>query len=100
MKLNESECSHLFSIINRGISGKTFHLSSELIKDLLNNYNIKIQKTENGYTCFHGHNIGEASVAQTSGESFCLFLKSHGCFIDPSDISGSLKKFCELNFKG
>lgn len=98
MKFTEVEKLICLAIINKGYTGLPFDLSQDFKKVLLDVHNIKIQKAESGSICFHAHKVGEGKVATSSGEAFCLFLKSKGCVLNETQPDESIRIFCIKNF--
>lgn len=86
------------SVINRGLSGVSFELGDAYTRYLLDEFNIKIQKTPTGFFCYHSYKVGDGQTARSDGEALCLFLRQKGCTLSPEDVAGSMERFCRENF--
>lgn len=65
-------------LIQKGIADLDFkfELNDESIADLIDLFNIKLQKCSSGFICFQGHKVGLARKATCSGMALCRFLHS------------------------
>lgn len=90
----------LISEINSPSTGNSFALPEDFIKFLLEEFNLKIQKIDSGYICFHSYKVGSGSLGQSSGEALAKFLCLNKCVINPKDPDGSLTDFCQKAFVG
>lgn len=97
-KLSAETLRSCVSVINRGLTGVSFELGDEFRKYVLDEFNIKIQKTSTGHICYYAHKVGEGQAALSDGEAFCLFLRHQGCTLSPDDVTGSMEVFCRRKF--
>lgn len=88
----------LMAVLSDQGSVTPFDLTDDMIKWLLVEFNLKIQKTTSGHICFHGHNVGNGIVADSSGKALALFLKSSGLKINSEEVAKSIEDFCREIF--
>lgn len=89
--------SHLkdqWALVVKGLENPDFDfdLSEGAIQDLIDLFNIKIQKCSSGYICFKGHHVGHAKTAPSSGCAFCRFIKSQG-LASNATLAEAVEKF-------
>lgn len=94
-KLSEETKIFLIAETNSPSTGISYVLPDDFIKFLLDEYNLKIQKLDSGYICFHSYKVGSGSFGQSSGEALSKFLNLNKCMIDAKDPEGSLADFCK-----
>lgn len=73
-------------------SDHEFDLSEDCLREIIDCFNIKIQKCSTGFTCFEGHNIGLAQHGKSAGGTFSKFLKVQG-FTSSSTLQEVLLKY-------
>lgn len=94
---SESELS-CAAVVNDGLNGISFELGDPVIKLLLDEFNIKVQKSVSGYVCYQGINLGASQTARSEGEAFALFLKHAGLRLERRNISQEILNFCRMKW--
>lgn len=59
-------------------SDHEYDLSEDCLNEIIDCFNIKIQKCSTGFTCFQGHQVGHAQNGKSAGGTFSKFLKAQG----------------------